>query len=97
MTLTELQLPSKTDFYRVIQAIATEIVLKKNSYDLKADFIDGLDTSDLDAMQVPTTGTLRQDLVDFKVMLNELISHLEGNTVVPTKPAIEVLNKLRSL
>lgn len=57
---------------------------------------DDIDAADLDAIGV-APGQVRTDLVDFRIMINEMISLWEGNTVTPTNAPNEVVDKIRAM
>ncbi len=94
MALTELQLPSKTSFYAVIQSMATEmdnLVLRwKNA----AEFIAMVDSVDLDAMGV-AAGQVRVDLNEFKAVIDDIVLLYEGNNVTPINAPNSVIDKIR--
>ncbi len=96
MSLTELQMPEKINFYRKIQAVASELnALIKKLKDL-SEFVGRTDVTDLDTMGVPA-GAVRTDLLNFRTMLNEIVSMMEGNPVTPTNPPEDVIEKLRGM
>jgi len=96
MALTELQLPSKDDFYRKIQAAATQMDTIVQRWADLAEFIGMVETTDLDAMGVPE-GAVRLDLLDFRALLVEVGSFYSGNAVTPTNPPNAVIDKVRSM
>ncbi len=96
MALTELQQVAKAEFYRRVLQVGTELNLKINQWKDFAEMLAEFGTADLDAMGVPT-GQIRTDLVNFRVGLNELVSHLEGDTVAPTNAMTDVVDEVRSL
>ena len=96
MALTELQLPAKTEFYRVIQSIASDIDNCMRRWEAVAEFVARMDTADLDAMSV-AAGVVRTDLVDFRIALNNLVSLYNGNAVTPAKNPSTVIDSLRRI
>ena len=96
MALTELQLPVKEDFYRRIRNEATQINESINRWKSVSEFINLVQTADLDAMGVPA-GQLRTDLVEFRTMLDEIVSFLAGTPTTVTNNPTDVLLKLRKM
>lgn len=96
MALTELQLPVKASFYGRLQSAATQMDNLITQWRNLAEFVDMVDTSDLDAMGV-AAGQVRTDLVEFKTVLNEIISLYDGNSVTPTNTPSAVIDKIRSM
>ena len=94
MALTELQLPAKADFYRKIQHSASEMDNLMGKWKNLAEFIALVETSDLDAMGV-APGQVRTDLIDFRTVLNEMLSLYEGCAVTPTNSPDAVIDKIR--
>lgn len=93
---TEIQLPTKAEFYRDIRSLANDVALRAARWKEAADFINTMTTADLDAMGVPA-GQARTDLVDFKNLLNEIVSYYGGNAVTPVKNPDTVVDKLRTM
>lgn len=77
MALTEIQLPNKAEFYRDIQAVAGEIKSRGLRWQELSEFIQTMETADLDAMGVPA-GQIRTDLNAFRLALDALV--LEVNS-----------------
>jgi len=96
MALTELQMPTKANFYHKIQHAATEMNNLMLRWNDLSEFIGFIDSGDLDAMGVPT-GQVRTDLNQFKTVLEEVISFFEGNSVTPTNAPNSVIDKIRSM
>lgn len=96
MALTELQLPTKVDFYNRLRHAATEMDNVMTKWANLSEFIAMMDSSDLDAMGV-ATGQLRTDLVSFRILLDEMVSLYDGNSVTPTNPPNQVIDKIRSI
>lgn len=96
MALTELQIPTKAEFYRDMRSLANLIAQQKLKYQEAADFINRVQAADLDAMGVPA-GQIRTDLVDLKNVLNELVSYYNGNAVTPAKNPDTVVDSLRTM
>lgn len=95
MALTELQLPDKTYFYNKISAAATKMDKLIHEWEDLAEFVGFLDTSDLDAIGVPTSGDLRSQLVDFRTCLEELTAFYRGTSTTQTVTPGEIADKLR--
>jgi len=96
MALTELQRPTKADFYRYLQHPASEMNCLIATWRDLGEFIANVDTTDLDAMGV-ATGQIRIDLVDLKVMIGEMIGFYGGSSVTPTKSPKSVIDKIRRM
>ncbi len=96
MALTELQLPTKSNFYGVLQSAATEMDNLILRWKNMAEFIAMVETSDLDAMGVDT-GQVRTDLNNFKVVIDEIVSLYEGNAVTPVNAPNAVIDKIRAM
>ena len=96
MALTELQLPIKDRFYRALQAAATEMENLMTRWANLAEFVALVDTGDLDAMGVPS-GQIRTDMVEFRTVLEEMVSLYSGNAVDPTNAPNAVIDKIRTL
>ena len=94
MALTELQLPTKADFYRRLQNSATELNNLMNVLGDLSEQIGRIGTVDLDAMGV-ATGAVRSDLIDYRTVLNEMISLYNGNAVTPTVVHANVIDQIR--
>ena len=71
MALTELQLPTKTEFFANIQNVATNMRRLMDEWKAVADFIEDVATVDLDSIGV-ATGQVRTDLYEFRTTLNEM-------------------------
>ena len=96
MALTELQLPTKQNFYGKLQNAASQMdILIKNWRDI-AEFIGMVDASDLDAMGV-AAGQVRTDLINFRSVLNEMIALYDGGVVTPTNPPNEIIDRIRHM
>jgi hypothetical protein len=96
MALTELQLPAKDRFYRALQGAATEMDSLMTRWANLAEFVALVETADLDAMEVPV-GQVRTDMVDFRTVLEEMVSLYNGDSVVPTNAPNEVIDKIRAI
>lgn len=100
MALTELQRPNKDTFYRNIQNLATEMDKLMVRWRDAIEFIDMVGASDLDAMGVPagtSAGTVRADMLNFRTLLNEMISLYDGNTIAPANIPSEVIDRVRHM
>lgn len=96
MSLTELQLPAKADFYNTVQNIAGEVSQAKHRWGLVASFLNSMGSADLDAMGV-AAGQVRTDLVDLSNLLNEIVSLLDNTAVTPVKDPQPVLDAIRRM
>ena len=96
MALTELQLPSKTDFYNVISNTAGEISQAMHRWGKVADFINRMGASDLDAIGA-ATGQVRTDIVNLRILLNELNDLWNNEAVTPTNDPQAVVEELRKI
>jgi len=96
MALTELQLPTKSDFYNTLQNAAGEISSAKHRWGLIATFINQITTEDLNAIGV-ASGQVRTDLVNLKILMNEIIALLNNESVTPTNDPQTVIDSLRKM
>jgi hypothetical protein len=96
MALTELQLPIKDRFYRALQAAATEMDNLMTRWANLAEFVALVETVDLDAMGVPS-GQIRADMVEFRTVLEEMVSLYSGNAIDPATAPNAVIDKIRAI
>ena len=96
MAITELQLPSKTDLYTIVQNVAGEISQSMHRWSQVAEFLSRMGTADLDAASIPT-GQVRADLVDFRLLLAELNAYWGNAAVTPANDPQEIVNTLRKI
>jgi len=96
MPLTEVQLPNKTRFYDDLQSIAGEIASRMLRWQQASTFIQTMGTADLDAMGVPS-GQIRTDLLQFRIVLDEIISLYSGATITPTYNPADVMDRIRKM
>lgn len=96
MALTELQRPTKVDLYRNLQHAATEINNIMRRWESLAEFIATIESSDLDAMGVPT-GQVRTDMQEFRTAINELISFFNDTSTTQTNAPETVISKIRKM
>lgn len=96
MALTELQRPDKATFYNEIQHAASQMNSIMNSWRDIAEFIEQVDTNDLDAMGV-AEGQVRTDLVDFRVAMQELTKFFDGISTTQTNVPATVVDKIRRM
>jgi hypothetical protein len=61
-----------------------------------AEFVALVDTADLDAMGVPT-GQVRTDMVEFRTVLEEMVSLYSGNAIDPATAPNAVIDKIRAI
>lgn len=96
MPLTEIQLPEKERFYRDLQSIAGEIVSRMLRWQEASEFIQTMDSADLDAIGVPS-GQIRTDLQDFRTALDDVVSLFNGNPVTPSQSPAQVMDRVRKM
>jgi hypothetical protein len=96
MALTELQLPPRSTFYGRLQAAATEMDRVMTQWASLAEFVAEVETADLDAMNV-AAGQVRTDLVDFRVMMEEVVAFYQGTPTTATIAPDVVVDKIRSM
>lgn len=96
MALTELQLPDKVRFYRILQGAATQMDNLMHTWENLAEFIGMIDTVDLDAMGV-AGGQVRADLVAFRTVLNESVAFFQGTSTTQTEVPADIVDKIRSM
>ena len=96
MALTELQLPTKTDLYNNLQAIAGEIVGRMLRWQEASEFLAKLELADLDALGI-AAGQVRTDLVNFRTALDQIVSVYNGEAVTPTLSPAEVMDAVRRM
>lgn len=96
MALTELQLPTKSDFYNNLQGSAGELIRVMVRYELLASFLGKLELADWDAMQIPT-GQVRLDIVDFKNTVDDFTDLWHNNAVTPAKDPQVVTDQIRRM
>lgn len=97
MALTEIQLPNKETFYGNLQAEATNMKDAMNRLRDMAAFLVNVGTADLDAMGVPDTGTIRQDMVDFRIAMNDLVDFFDGSSLTQAKVPEAVIDLIRRM
>lgn len=97
MALNEIQLPDKSTFYSELQQAATQMNSVMNAWRDIAEFISRMDTADLDAIGVATTGTVRADLVDLRTAMEELTAFFDGNSTTQTNVPADVVDKIRRM
>jgi uncharacterized protein YjiS (DUF1127 family) len=98
MALTELQLPTKANFYSDLRSAATRMNNLMAQWAEMAEFLARMDTQDLTDIGVPTGGAIRTDISDFRVAVQELIAYWNGTkTDAPTKTPEDIINKIRSM
>lgn len=96
MALSEIQLPTKTDLYQSVRAIATEMKRVMLRWNEASEFLATVETADLDSLGVPA-GQVRTDLDEFRTALDEVIALFEGASVVPTNNPEIVMDKFRQM
>jgi hypothetical protein len=96
MSLTEMQLPSKTDFYNNLQNIATNMNNLMNQWSDAAAFLANMGSDDLDSMGV-AEGDVRIDIVNLRTCINEMVAFFDGSSTTQTVVPEEVINKIRRM
>ena len=96
MALTELQLPTKTEFFANIQNVATNMRRLMDEWKAVADFIEDVATVDLDSIGV-ATGQVRTDLYEFRTTLNEMHNFFTGTATSQTEVPKDVIDKIRRI
>ena len=98
MALTELQLPTKANFFQSLQNAATQMDHLIARWDAMAEFIGRVETGDLDAMVPPVApGVVRSDLIDFRTALNEVIAFYKGTSTTQTVIPADVIDQIRAI
>ena len=104
MALTEIQLhmaamlvpDSKLRLYSMLQDVAGELSAAMHKMELVAGFINRMETSDLDTLQVPA-GQIRTDMVNLKTVLNYFVALWENQSVTPAVNPKTVVNAIRKM
>ena len=96
MALTELQLPTKSDFYNNLQGSAGELIRVMVRYELLASFLGKLTTEDWDAMQIPT-GQVRTDILNFKLTVDDFTAIWHNEAVTPHMDPQVVTDQIRRM
>lgn len=101
MPLTELQRPTKEDFYKNMRNNATAIYQIMNSTIRRmTEFLALVDSDTLDDMGVPAAGSddgLRTDLVNFRTAFNEFLDFWDGTATTQTVVPKTIVNKIRNM
>ena len=101
MAMTEMQQPSdKADFYRTLRGRASAFYDAVNILQRTSEFLNLMDATTLNNMGVPASGAdegLRQDLVNFRLVCNELIGFYNGTSTTRTNVPLTVVNKIRHM
>ena len=96
MALTELQMPTKENFYANVRHAASEMNNLMKRWEDMAEFLGKMGVADLDAIGV-AAGQVRTDLVDFRIVVEEQLELYNGSAVTPTKNASAVIDNLRTM
>ena len=96
MALTELQRPTKDDFYNTLRHSASEMYNLIMRWKALAEGINMFTTEDLDAMGV-AAGDVRVDMVNYRTVLNELTAFFDGAATTQTKVPKTIVNKIRAI
>lgn len=96
MALTELQRPTKDNFYRNLQNAASQMDNLMRHWENLAEFVGFVGTGDLDAMGV-AEGDVRTDLINFRTVMNEIVAFYNGTGTAQTNVPAIVVDKIRSM
>jgi len=96
MALTELQQPTKDEFYGNLQAAAGELIRIMTKLEHVYEFIDDVDVDTLNNMGVPA-GVVRIDMDNFRNVLSEFVSLWNNNAVAPANNPQEMIDKIRRM
>ena len=96
MALTELQIPTKENFYGTLRNAATQMDNLITKWRNLAEFVGFVETVDLDTIGVPT-GQIRTDLNQFKAVLSEMVNLYDGIAVTPANTPADIIDKIRSM
>lgn len=96
MALTEIQMPTKGDLYANLKSTAGDLLRLMLKFEQVYEFIDKVDTADLDSMGVPT-GQIRVDLNDLRNTLSEFVTLWNNGSITPTKDPQAVVDKIRGM
>jgi hypothetical protein len=103
MALTEIQLlmggkvtaaDSKLVLYSILQDAAADLSSSMNKMKLVANFINRMETDDLDALQVPA-GKIRADMTNLKTVLNYFVALWGNQAVTPAVNPVTVVDAIR--
>jgi hypothetical protein len=97
VALTDLQIPTKENFYANLRTAATRMNALMVQWAEMAEFLNAMETADLDAMSIPA-GQVRTDIVDFRIAVEELVGFFEGTyATAPTNTPETIINKIRNM
>lgn len=96
MALTELQLPSKADFYNNLQGSAGELIRVMVRYELLASFLGKLTTDDWTGMGIPE-GQVRTDIQNFKLTVDDFVDIWHNTAVTPHMDPQVVTDQIRRM
>lgn len=96
MALTELQLPTKEHFYSKLKSAASQMNNLMEVWSEMAEFLEAMDESDLNVMGI-APGEVRTDIVDLRLLMQELVGFYDGTSTTRTNVPETVINKIRSL
>lgn len=96
MALTELQLPTKDRFFAKVKNAADSMNNAMHQWSELAEFLANVETVDLDTMVI-AAGQVRTDLVDFRIVLNEMVAFFEGTSTTQTKAPETIVDLVRSM
>lgn len=96
MALTELQqFADKEDFYNNCRTVAGDYLRAIERIRQFAERLGDMTAADLDTLSVPNTGSIRSDIVAFRVALQEIVSIYDNNPVTPVKAHDDVMDQVR--
>ena len=81
MALTELQLPTKSEFYANLQSYFTNWDTMIRKGESLSEFLNKAGAADLDAMSIPA-GQIRTDLVEARTVIDELVAFFNGTAAI---------------
>lgn len=96
MSLTELKLPTKADFFQTIKTAASEMNNLMHRWEDLAEGINMMDSADLDKMGVEV-GAVRADLIEFKTSLNEVVAFFKGESTAQTVVPANIIDRIRPI
>jgi hypothetical protein len=96
MALTELQLPTKTELFGNLQALATNMNSILHQWEDATEFLADIETVDLDALGI-AIGQVRTDLVDFRIVISEVVAFFRGTSTSQTKVPQDIIDRIRKM
>lgn len=84
MSLTEIQIPTKTAFYNDMQSIANQIKKMQLRLTEVSEFIQTMATADFDTMGIPA-GDIRTDFGNFRTSMDSIVTELATHETIVDK------------